>query len=292
MTRWLNRFLMASLTAATTCWAAQDTQTQSTQRPINEELRTGGPYVPTPSEIVLQMLQFAKVGPQDYVIDLGSGDGVIVLTAAHRYKASGEGIEIDPELVRLSNERAQNLGIGNRVSFAAKDVFKADVSRATVVTLYLLPDMMRALLPKLFRELRPGTRIVSHDYHFDAWQHEDTVTFHAPEKESITGIPEATLYRWVVPARVDGRWDVTAEGMLAAELRLRQHYNGFEGESRMRDSESSLTRTRLNGDEMLFTKRVGDTEWQFRGRVSGDVIEGVAESSGRRVARWRAVRRG
>jgi SAM-dependent methyltransferase len=292
MTRWLNRFLMASLTAATTCWAAQDTQTQSTQRPINEELRTGGPYVPTPSEIVLQMLQFAKVGPQDYVIDLGSGDGVIVLTAAHRYKASGEGIEIDPELVRLSNERAQNLGIGNRVSFAAKDVFKADVSRATVVTLYLLPDMMRALLPKLFRELRPGTRIVSHDYHFDAWQHEDTVTFHAPEKESITGIPEATLYRWVVPARVDGRWDVTAEGMLAAELRLRQHYNGFEGESRMRDSESSLTRTRLNGDEMLFTKRVGDTEWQFRGRVSGDVIEGVAESSGRRAARWRAVRRG
>jgi SAM-dependent methyltransferase len=292
MTRWLNRFLMASLTAATTCWAAQDAQTQSTQRPINEELRTGGPYVPTPSEIVLQMLQFAKVGPQDYVIDLGSGDGVIVLTAAHRYKASGEGIEIDPELVRLSNERAQNLGIGNRVSFAAKDVFKADVSRATVVTLYLLPDMMRALLPKLFRELRPGTRIVSHDYHFDAWQHEDTVTFHAPEKESITGIPEATLYRWVVPARVDGRWDVTAEGMLAAELRLRQHYNGFEGESRMRDSESSLTRTRLNGDEMLFTKRVGDTEWQFRGRVSGDVIEGVAESSGRRAARWRAVRRG
>lgn len=292
MTRWLNRFLMASLTAATTCWAAQDTQTQSTQRPINEELRTGGPYVPTPSEIVLQMLQFAKVGPQDYVIDLGSGDGVIVLTAAHLYKASGEGIEIDPELVRLSNERAQNLGIGNQVSFAAKDVFKADVSRATVVTLYLLPDMMRALLPKLFRELRPGTRIVSHDYHFDAWQHEDTVTFHAPEKESITGIPEATLYRWVVPARVDGRWDVTAEGMLAAELRLRQHYNGFEGESRMRDSESSLTRTRLNGDEMLFTKRVGDTEWQFRGRVSGDVIEGVAESSGRRAARWRAVRRG
>ena len=292
MTRWLNRFLMASLTAATTCWAAQDTQTQSTQRPINEELRTGGPYVPTPSEIVLQMLQFAKVGPQDYVIDLGSGDGVIVLTAAHRYKSSGEGIEIDPELVRLSNERAQNLGIGNQVSFAAKDVFKADVSRATVVTLYLLPDMMRALLPKLFRELRPGTRIVSHDYHFDAWQHEDTVTFHAPEKESITGIPEATLYRWVVPARVDGRWDVTAEGMLAAELRLRQHYNGFEGESRMRDSESSLTRTRLNGDEMLFTKRVGDTEWQFRGRVSGDVIEGVAESSGRRAARWRAVRRG
>lgn len=292
MTRWLNRFLMASLTAATTCWAAQDTQTQSTQRPINEELRTGGPYVPTPSEIVLQMLQFAKVGPQDYVIDLGSGDGVIVLTAAHRYKSSGEGIEIDPELVRLSNERAQNLGIGNRVSFAAKDVFKADVSRATVVTLYLLPDMMRALLPKLFRELRPGTRIVSHDYHFDAWQHEDTVTFHAPEKEGITGIPEATLYRWVVPARVDGRWDVTAEGMLAAELRLRQHYNGFEGESRMRDSESSLTRTRLNGDEMLFTKRVGDTEWQFRGRVSGDVIEGVAESSGRRAARWRAVRRG
>jgi phospholipid N-methyltransferase len=292
MTRWLNLLLMAGLAVGATSWAAQDIQKQSAPRPIAEELRTGGPYVPTPSDIVLQMLDFAKVGPRDYVVDLGSGDGVIVLTAAHRYKASGEGIEIDPELVRLSNERAQNLGIGNRVSFAAKDIFKADVSGATVVTLYLLPDMMRALLPKLFRELRPGTRIVSHDYHFDAWQHDETITFHAPEKESITGIPEATLYRWVVPARVDGRWDVTTEGLSAAELRLRQHYNGFEGESLMRNAESLLTRTQLNGDEVLFTKQISGTEWRFRGRVSGDVIEGTAESSGRRIARWRAVRRG
>lgn len=291
MSRALMLLLLAGMTTMSPSWATQGGSNKS-EKPISEELRTGGPYVSTPSDIVLQMLDFAKVGAADYVIDLGSGDGVIVLTAAHRNKAAGEGIEIDPELVRLSNERARHLGIDQRVSFAAKDIFKADVSRATVVTLYLLPDMMRALLPKLFRELRPGTRIVSHDYHFDAWQHDDMMTFHAPEKESITGIPEATLYRWTVPARVSGRWEVMTEGLSAAELQLRQHYNGFEGESKTRDAESPLMQTRIKGDELNFTKQIGGAEWRFRGRVSGDVMEGTAESQGRRVARWRAVRRG
>lgn len=100
------------------------------------------------------------------------------------------------------------------------------------------------------------------------------------------------MYRWTVPARVGGRWEVTAEGLSATELQLRQHYNGFEGESRIRDAKSPLMQTRLKGDEVIFTKQIGGAEWQFRGRVSGDVMEGTAESQGRRVARWRAVRRG
>ena len=136
------------------------------------------------------------------MIDLGSGDGVIVITAGYRRNASGYGVDIDEELVRLSNQRAKSLGMDNRIRFEAKDIFVTDVSRATVVTLYLLPEFMQRLRHKLYTELRPGTRIVSHDYHFEEWMHDDELTFEVPEKELITGEPSATLYLWVVPARL------------------------------------------------------------------------------------------
>ena len=109
-----------------------------------EHERAGGPYVPTPAVVVDRMLALANVGPRDYVMDLGSGDGVIVITAAQKLQASGMGVDIDEELVRLSNERAKKLGIAERVRFEARDIFKTDVSKATVVTLYLLPEFMRA----------------------------------------------------------------------------------------------------------------------------------------------------
>jgi hypothetical protein len=126
--------------------------------------RTGGPYVPTPQVVVDEMLRIGKVGPDDFVVDLGSGDGIIVLTAATRLKARGYGVDIDPELVKLANGEAKKRGVADRAAFYVQDVFKADISRATVVTLYLLPGMMVSLRPKILAELRPGTRVVSHDY--------------------------------------------------------------------------------------------------------------------------------
>ena len=138
-----------------------------------EAKRTGGPYVPTPQVVVDEMLRIGKVGPNDFVIDLGSGDGVIVLTAAQKLKARGFGVDIDPELVKLSNNEAKKRGVADRASFQVQDVFKADISKATVVTLYLLPGMMMNLRPKIFNELKPGTRVVSHDYHFDDWRADD-----------------------------------------------------------------------------------------------------------------------
>ncbi len=161
--------------------------------------RTGGPYVPTPPAVVEAMLKLANVGPKDYVIDLGSGDGRIVLLAATQYKAGGLGVDIDPELVERANASARKLGVADRVQFQVQDVLRADVSRATVMTLYLLPGMMASLQKKLLAELKPGTRIVSHDFTFDGWKPDRTVTVETQEKYEISGSWTSDVHLWVVP---------------------------------------------------------------------------------------------
>lgn len=262
------------------------------QQPVvpPEYERTGGPYVPTPNLVVEQMLGLAGVGAQDHVIDLGSGDGIIVLTAAQRLKASGYGVDIDEELVRQSNQRARSLGLGGRVAFEAKDIFKADVSKATVVTLYLLPEMMRRLRSKLYAELQPGARVVSHDYHFDEWQHDAEIAFDVPEKEMISGVPTATLYLWTVPAKVDGVWRMQIDGEGEYELTLNQRYQKFEGAAALRHSRAALLETHLNGANISFVLPQGPELLRFTGRVAGDRIEGTANLGNGRVVRWRAVR--
>jgi len=256
-------------------------------QPAKEPDRSGGPYVPTPQVVVDQMLRFANVGADDFVMDLGSGDGVIVLTAAQRHKASGLGVEIDPELVKLANSEAKKLGIADRASFQVQDVFKADLSRATVVTLYLLPSMMMSLRDKIFSELRPGTRVVSHDYHFGDWQSHDHMTFDVPEKEKINGVPSATLYLWIIPAKVAGRWQVRMEGAEAQELTLRQNFNGISGTLMGGRTISALA---LRGSDISFNVVQGQGRVVYRGRVSGDSISGTVELGGGKNARWEATR--
>ena len=161
--------------------------------------RTGGPYVPTPPAVVEAMLKLANVGPDDYVIDLGSGDGRIVLTAATKFEAGGMGVDIDPELVERANASAKKLGVAGRVRFEVRDVLKADVGRATVMTLYLLPGMMASLKQKLLAELKPGTRIVSHDFTFDKWKPDRSVTVETGEKYEMTGDWTSEVHLWIVP---------------------------------------------------------------------------------------------
>ncbi len=161
--------------------------------------RTGGPYVPTTPVVVEAMLKLANVGPKDYVIDLGSGDGRIVLLAATQYKAGGLGVDIDPELVDRANASARKLGVADRVQFRVQDVLRADISRATVMTLYLLPGMMVSLQKKLLAELRPGTRIVSHDFTFDKWKPDRTITVETQEKYEMTGSWTSDVHLWIVP---------------------------------------------------------------------------------------------
>ncbi len=256
-----------------------------------EKLKTGGPYVPTPQIVVDQMLKFGAVGEKDYVIDLGSGDGVIVLTAARQYKASGMGIDIDPELVRQSNASAQKYGVADRVRFVQQDVFKADLSQASVLTLYLLPAMMIDLRSKIFNELKPGVRVVSHDYHLGQWLPDDTIGFDVAEKEAITGVPRATLYKWIVPAKVAGVWQVKVAGGETIELTLKQRFQTIpESSASVGNRPLRVQAVALRGDEFSFLLPEGKGVARFNGRVSGEAMEGMVELPGGKASKWMATR--
>jgi hypothetical protein len=259
-----------------------------------DDKRTGGPYVPTPQVVVDQMLRIGRVGPRDFVVDLGSGDGVIVLTAVEQLKAQGFGVDIDPELVALANGEAKKRGIADRAKFYVQDVFKAEIGTATVVTFYLLPQMMLSLRSKVLAELKPGTRVVSHDYHFDDWTPDDQYTWDVPEKEKITGVPRATVYLWIVPAQIAGTWQVRMEapGTEKFDLALKQRYQDINGVvSGGAAKERPLTQSRLEGDEISFAFASGNDRHHFKGRVTGDAMEGSVQlAGGKGAAKWSATR--
>ena len=152
------------------------------------------PYVPTPESVVAMMLDLAKVNKNDVVYDLGSGDGRIVITAAQKYGARGVGYDIDPERIKEANANAKAAGVTERVRFVQGDLFQADLSEASVVTLYLLPEINLKLRPKLLKELKPGTRIVSHNYGLGDWDPIRTETI-----DTATG--EHVVFYWVVPPK-------------------------------------------------------------------------------------------
>ncbi len=153
------------------------------------------PYVPTPNEVVTQMLQIANVKKGDVVYDLGSGDGRIVITAAQKYGTRGVGIDINPERISEANANARAAKVTDRVQFRQQDLFKTNLSEATVVTLYLLPDINVKLRPQLFKQLKPGTRIVSHDFDMGEWKPERVVQVKGPTREH-------TIYYWTVPKTI------------------------------------------------------------------------------------------
>ncbi|MBL8383253.1 MAG: class I SAM-dependent methyltransferase [Burkholderiales bacterium] len=169
--------------------------------PVSAQHADAGPYVPTPQSIVDAMLLMGKVGPKDFVIDLGSGDGRIVRTAAARLGASGVGVDINEKLVKLANDEAAKEGVAQRARFVNQDLWTFDTSKATVVTVYLLPSIMPRLKQKLLAELKPGTRIVVHDYPLPDWKHEDYMALHEPLKRQAHGLDTAYLYLYVVPPR-------------------------------------------------------------------------------------------
>lgn len=266
------------------------------QETSKEPDRTGGPYVPTPQVVVDEMLRMARVNADDFVVDLGSGDGIIVLTAARQFKARGMGIEIDPELVKQSNESAKRSGVADRASFLVQDVFKADLSRATVLTLYLLPSMMSDLQSKIFNELRAGARVVSHDYHFgDDWRPDDQISFDVPEKEKVNGVPSATIYLWVVPSRIAGKWRLKIDGLSNGEydLNLKQRFQHFEGSALAGGKSMKIEIPELRGEEIRFAVNAGAGRHVFFGRVSGDTMQGrVQLGTGKGTLRWSATRAG
>ena len=175
------------------------------------------PFITTPDPVTLAMLQLAGVRSNDFVVDLGSGDGRIVITAASRFGARGLGVEIDPSLVARSRDNARAGGVADRVEFRLQDLFQTDLSVAQVVTLYLLPEVNLQLRPRLLA-MAPGTRIVSHDWDMGDWQPDRQRTLDVPEK-AIGRDKRSTVYLWLVPAQVQGLW-CTAGGSLAVTQRF------------------------------------------------------------------------
>jgi SAM-dependent methyltransferase len=172
------------------------------------------PFITSPDNVTLEMLRLADVGPRDHVIDLGSGDGRIVIMAARRFGASGLGVEISPQLVEASRKSAQDAGVADRVKFAEQDLFQTDLSSASVVTMYLLPEVNLQLRPALLK-LRPGTRVVSHDWDMGDWKPDRTSTLDVPDKK--VGLTKTSqVHLWVVPAQVDGLWCGTGRCAISA----------------------------------------------------------------------------
>jgi SAM-dependent methyltransferase len=228
-------------------------------------------WVPTPQALVDKMLDIAKVTPKDYVIDLGSGDGRTVITAAKR-GAKALGIEYNPDMVELSKRNAAKEGVTNRASFMKADLFESDFSQATVITMFLLPDINLKLRPKILN-LKPGTRIVSNSFTMGDWATDETVSV----KDSCASY--CTAHLWIVPAKVEGTWQ-----MPQGELTLNQTYQMVTGTLKSANGVIPIANGKLNGDQITFT--ASGTE--YSGRVVGDAIEGSMKGNGS----WKATRVG
>ena len=247
------------------------------------------PYVTSPKNVVDTMLRMAGVRANDFVIDLGSGDGRIVITAAQELKARGIGIEYDPNLVKLAKKNAQIAGVSDRATFLEQDIFKSDFSQASVITMYLLPQYNAVLQPALLA-LKPGTRIVSHDYGIGDWEPEAKEVIQVPEKK--VGLrKESVILYWVVPARLQGQWTSTVQtlnGAKTLEFDIRQKNQHFEGTARLDGKEWPIERPYINGTYVSFRIGEGDDTLLFSGHAASAHINGQVVLSNNRNLRWRA----
>jgi len=253
------------------------------------------PYVQTPMEIVERMLRMAEVKQGDYIIDLGSGDGRIVNEAAKR-GARGLGVDLDPSLVKLATENAQKAGVGERARFEVRDIFETDLSAATVVAFYLLPEFNAKLLPRLLR-LKPGTRIVSHDGGIGDWPPDERLEMRAPEKPvGVGGVSRVEL--WIVPADAKGSWasELPSHGG-SWRFSIKQKYQELDIDVAAQGRDLLVRNSRLRGEEIkiIVTGIVNGRAWHhyFVGTVKGNAISGdvtVSDGNNKRSFPWTATR--
>jgi len=249
------------------------------------------PYVPTPHATVERMLALAGVTRDDTVIDLGSGDGRIVIAAAKRYGARAIGVEYDPKLVAASRRNAGAEGVAERVKFVEGDLFKVDLSPATVVTVYLLPDVNLKLRDKLLAELKPGARLVAHDFDMESWRPDRVESFYAPEKNDGRG-GESRVMLWIVPADARGTWQLRSGALPApgeAAVQIGQNFQTLEGNATLGNRRTALANPQLRGTQIRFSLDAGGGRLQFVGEVRGGEMAGtVRGASGEQP--WRATR--
>jgi SAM-dependent methyltransferase len=252
-------------------WAQAPAPAQEPFKPTVGQAGKDVVWVPTPAALVEKMLDMAKVTPQDHVMDLGSGDGRNIIAAAKR-GATAVGVEYNPDMVELSKREAAAQGVAGKASFIQGDMYEADISKATVLALFLLPHNLTKLTPK-FLALKPGTRIVGNTFAPEGWE--------ADESETISGdcVSWCTSLLWIVPAKVEGNWKLGA-----GELALKQEFQMVSGTLTTNGKPSPVT-GRLRGDQITFT--AGGTE--YTGRVAGDAMDGAVKANATN-GNWSATR--
>jgi SAM-dependent methyltransferase len=273
-----------------TAFASLPSQRATSQviRDGQEKVKLDVPYEPSSEEVVKAMLEIAQVGKDDLVYDLGCGDGRIVIAAAQKAGAHGVGVDLDPERIKESLENARKANVTHQVKFFQQDLFETDISKATVVMLYLWPEVNLKLRPKLLRELKPGTRVVSHSHDMGSWKHDQTI-----------GTPDGhRVYFWVIPANVMGVWEWTLPGKKERYvMRLSQQFQLVSGVLQSGSDESPVKNLELRGNRLQFIVErffKGQKQaFRFTGYVKGHFIEGTAEEmtagSGEKET-WRAKR--
>jgi len=236
-------------------------------------------WVPTPEELVERMLRMAQTTPNDFVIDLGSGDGRIAIAAAKKFNARSMGIEYNPDMVEVSNRNAAKEGVAGKARFVKADIFESDFSQATIITMYLLPGLNLKLRPKLL-DMKPGTRIVSHQFNMDDWQ-----------PDEVTNIDGRRAYFWLIPAKVAGTWRFQS-GSDGLDVTLEQKYQTLEGTVKLGTVNAGLRDARLAGDKISFAfVDQGGVRRDFTGKVSGNTMEGTMKLETGPESRWTATKR-
>jgi SAM-dependent methyltransferase len=241
-------------------------------------------YVPTPHHVVAEMLRLAETKQTDVVYDLGCGDGRVVIAAAKEYGARGVGVDIDPQRIGESRANALQAEVVDRVKFLQQDLFETDIRQATVVTLYLLPQLNRQLRPKLLSDLQPGTRILSHDFDMGEWEPDKVIRVQGSDYEH-------TVFYWVIPADVAGAWHLHVPAPTGARqyrLRLQQRFQEVSGTVSAEGEEIPITHATLTGDRLRFTVTPGIQGQQvkmiFDGQATGNAMRGRVEVQGGAMA--------
>jgi SAM-dependent methyltransferase len=244
------------------------------------------PYIGTPGQVVERMLALAKVTPADTVVDLGSGDGRIVIGAAKRYGARGLGVEMSGELVALSRRHAEREGVAARARFVQQDALTADLSIASVLTLYLSPELNEQLMPRILDTMRPGSRVVSHDFAIGTWTPDKVERLEVPEKNNGRG-GESTIMLWIVPSNAAGLWRATVDAAASQifEFSIAQQFQFIEGALHAANGAQRFTAASLSGDQIVLQLPPGITHSHgsatVSARLDGDTMSGTVQLAGR-----------
>lgn len=254
-------------------------------RAVSQDLDV--PYVPTPEIVVERMLDLADVQPSDYVIDLGSGDGRIVIAAAKR-GASGHGIDLDPQRIAEARENASNAGVNDQIMFMEQNIFETDFSEASVITMYLLPSINKKLRPKLLDKLPPGTQVVSHSFDMGEWKADKEVT-----TIGGNGTQNHEIYYWVIPAKVNGTWEWTLNGTQFS-MGINQKFQEINIDlSDSNGTSYDIKKAELQGRRISIRAENGNQHFILSGRVEENKIKGIIQNHNgakKTFAKWTATK--